>query len=324
MLPADTQPGAARIPPDLVRSILVAACGGDGEAPSFELVSHDHFSNDHADVKLVDGRRLVVKRGRHPWSAARLRTSRIVAGLLRDRVGIVAPRPLEIPPELDGVPLDAYWRIELPTLAEAWPRLGGGERRSAMRSLGRLVRRIHGVRFAGHGALTGGTPATLFRVLADELKGRLLPAVSDGWPAGVPLVERLVEDSPEVAGRAGAAGVLLHGDLHLGNVLCERAEDGARCVGLLDLECAHAGPAESDLARLAVMHTDLFGMELDGPWLEWVLEGYGRTADPVLFGFYSTYHLVELGFYSALVGHDWHADRVAAAAGGTAPPGGGG
>jgi aminoglycoside phosphotransferase (APT) family kinase protein len=141
-----------------------------------------------------------------------------------------------------------------------------------------------------------------------------MPAVQAVWPDGVPLVDVLLGTIPEVARRAPDDGVLLHGDLHIGNVLCERGAGTVRCVGLLDLECAQAGPRESDLARLAVLHTELFQMEIGGPWLDRVLEGYAHPVDPELIAYYSVYHLVQLGFHSAWVGHDAHAASVADAA----------
>jgi aminoglycoside phosphotransferase (APT) family kinase protein len=315
MQPDFIQPGGAHIPADLVAAILRSAMGPGAEPPSFTLVHHGQFSNDLAVATLADGRRMVVKRGRYAWSAERFETARR-AGELFAAAGATIPRPVDLPVELDRTAVDAYWRIELPTLAELWPELGHGERRAAMRSLGEVVRAAHATRFPGHGDLraVGEHPAPLSRVLAEDLGGRLMPAVRGGWPDGAPLVESLLGLIPEIARRADEAGVLLHGDLHMGNVLCERGAEGVRCVGLLDLECAHAGPRESDLARLSVMHTDLFGMPAHGPWLDWVREGYGEEVDPVVCGFYAAYHLVQLGSHSAWIGHGEHAASVAAAA----------
>ncbi len=315
MQPDFVQPDGSPIPADLVSATLRSAVGAEEEPPSFTLVNHGQFSNDLAVATLADGRRMIVKRGRYAWSAERFDTARRAAGLF-GALGITTPRSVDLPAELSRAAVDAYWRIELPTLAELWPELGPGERRGAMRSLGRLMRTAHTARLPGHGELRAmaGHPRLLSQVLAEDLGGRLMPAVQAGWPEGVPLVDGLLGTIPEVARRAGEAGVLLHGDLHMGNVLCERAGGAVTCTGLLDLECAHAGPRESDLARLAVMHTDLFGMPARGPWLEWVREGYEEAVDPVVYGFYAVYHLVQLGFHSAWLGHHEHAADVAAAA----------
>lgn len=310
MQPDLIQPDGSEIPAELVCSVLR---GTEGRTPSFALEHHGQFSNDLAVARLDDGRRLMVKRGRYDWSASRFRIARR-AGRLLGEAGVTAPHSLDLPSGLEAHALDAYWRIELPTLAEIWPGLGAAERRSAMRSLGELVRRAHSAPVRGHGCLLGGGRVSISQALACDLGGRLMPAVQTVWPEGVPLVDVLLGAIPEVACRAPEDGVLLHGDLHIGNVLCERAAGTVRCVGLLDLECAHAGPRESDLARLAVLHTDLFQMGIEGPWLDRVVEGYADPLDPELLAYYSVYHLVQLGFHSAWVGHDVHAAFVADAA----------
>lgn len=316
MQPTVVQPNASQIPEELAAELVRCALGPGAEPPAFTLSNHGVFSNDLAEARLRDGRRLMIKRGRTPWSGARFEASRTAARLLRRRADIVTPPSLPLPPGVGECPLDVYWRIELPTLAELWPRLRPDERAQAMRSLGRLIRRAHAVTAAGHGALLAATErrTPLSEVLAEEIGERLMPAVAEGWPEGVPLVEWLLGMVPEAARRARAGGVLVHGDLHAANVLCERANGSIRCVGLLDLECAHWGPRESDLARLSVIQTDLFQMPVEGPWMEWVLEGYGRAMDPVLFGFYAVYHLAHLGCHSAWIGHGEHAGEVAAAA----------
>lgn len=310
------QPNASGIPAALARAIVMSASGPREQEPSFTLTNFDQFSNDLAEVKLRDGRRMIIKRGRYPWCRARFRSARVAGELLQRRARVTAPRSLDLPRELDDAAVDAYWRIELPTLAELWPSLPKDARRGAMRTLGQLIRRVHTVRLQGHGGLDAAVQRTtgLAQHLAEDLGGRLVPSVSAGWEEGIPLTEFLLRWIPEVARRAEPAGVLLHGDLHLGNVLCERNGETVQCVGLLDLESAAAGPAESDLARLSVMHTTLFNMPLDGPWLQWVLDGYGAPVDPVLVGYFGVYHLVQLGNYSASIGHSWHAAQVAHAA----------
>jgi hypothetical protein len=258
----------------------------------------------------------MVKRGRHPAAQARFETARRVAALLREGTDVLTPDSLELPPDLDERPLDAYWRIDVPTLADLWPDLSPRQRPGALRDLGRLIGRVHRVRTAGHGDLTGAmeraTPTS--QVLAEELGGRLMPAVAAGWPEAVPLVEVLLEMIPDVARHTQAGAVLLHGDLHMRNVLCAREGEDVRCVGLLDLECAHAGPPESDLARLSVLQTDLFQMAVEGPWMDRVTEGYPDPVDPVLLRYFTVYHLLHLGCHSAWIGHDVHARHVAAAA----------
>lgn len=316
MQDAFIQPDASQIPAALVSAILDHTPGAGAVSLSPTLIHHYAFSNDLAEVRLDDGRRLIIKRGRYPWSPAGFRTARLAGKLLREKADILTPASLDLPPQLDARPLQAYWRIDRPTLAELWPHLQAAERREAMVSLGQLIRRVHDLGAAGHGDLIAalGCVQSLSQVLAEDLGGRLMPAVSTEWPEAASLVELLLQMIPQVVRRTATEGVMLHGDLHMANVLCERDGGMVRCVGLLDLECAHAGPPESDLARLAVIQTDLFQMPIEGPWLDWVIEGYAGPMNPLVFHFYAIYHLVGLGYHSASIGHDVHAEHVAAAA----------
>lgn len=317
-----SQPDAMPIPHSLVRALLPVA-GVPRE--KVRIRSLDAHSNDVAEVRVADGRVLMVKRGRYPWSAARLRASRAAAALLRD-ADVLVPQPLALPAEMGAQPVEAYWRIDRPTLLELWPDLSPARRRQAVRSLGRLLRRVHGVAVHRHGPLDADhAPASLAAHLEADLGLRLFPAVEGVWPAALPHLERLIGVANRVAERlAGAPAVLLHGDVHLGNVLCE--DDGAavRCVGLLDLEGAAGGPAESDLAIAQVHHGALFAAPLPAGWFRTLLGGYRREPDPFVLGFYRAVHLANMGFHSALVGHGEHAAGVAAALGkeveGLVPP----
>lgn len=315
MQPDFAQPDASPIPQHLVRTILTGLLDREDAVPTFTLSQHNEFSNDLAVATLADGRRLVVKRGRYPGSAKRFETAHRAAAFFA-KIGVAVPVPVTLPGAQDGFPLDAYWRIERPTLAESWPQLDAVRRRSAMRSLGELIRRSHRRRFRGHGEfrVAHGLAQPISQVLAEELGGWLMPAARTSWADGIPLVDFLLSNIPEVARRTDPRGVLLHGDLHMGNVLCEVNGKEVHCVGFLDLECAHAGPRESDIARLSIMHTDLFGMPAGGPWLVWALEGYAETLDAFVLEYYSIYHLVQLAFHSLSVGHDVHAEGVVAAA----------
>lgn len=308
-----SQPDAMPIPDSLVRALLpVAAPGVPRE--KVRIRSLDAHSNDVAEVRIADGRVLMVKRGRYPWSAARLRASRAAADLLRD-ADVRVPQPLAIPDGMDARPVEAYWRIEHPTLLELWPALSPARRRQSLRSLGRLLRRVHGVAVDRHGQLGAGLAhASLAAHLQADLGVRLFPAVAAVWPAAAPHLERLIGLTTGLAERlAGAPAVLLHGDVHLGNVLCDDSGGTVRCVGLLDLEGAAGGPAESDLAIGQVHHGPLFAAPLPAGWFRILLRGYRRKPDPFALGFYRAVHLANMGFHSALVGHGVHAAGVGAA-----------
>lgn len=311
---APPQPDAATIPDRLFRRLLPIAAPGvqPRQVQVRFLAAH---SNDVAEVRVPDGRVLMVKRGRYPWSAARMDASRSAAGMLAGS-GAVVPAPLPLPEGIDPRPVEAYWRIPHPTLLERWPGLSPAGRRRAIRSLGALLRRVHGVRAPRQGPLgaRGGAPGSPEAYLSADLGGRLLPAVEGEWPDAAPPLRELVEAVPRMAERLRQVPpVLLHGDVHLGNVLCRPSGDGVRCVGMLDLETAAGGPAESDLAMAQLQHGPLFTVPLQKGWFELLLRGYRRAPDPLRLRFYRAVHLANMGFYSAMIGHAEHAATVAAA-----------
>ena len=309
--------GSKLFPRDLLDPLLRALGSETAGAEPHAVVCRDEHSNDLAEVHFDDGRPLMVKRARHPWAAAQYQASRAAARLLRKRTGVVGPQHVDVPVDLDDRPVEAYWRIPLPTLRELWPRVPERARPAVLRSWGRLIRRVHGVKLVGHGPLPEAIreASSLAGFLEGDLEARLLPAVRATWPAGLSAVERLIEAIPEVAAHVGdLRGVLIHNDLHMANVLCRVEGQTVRCVGVLDLEAAFSGPVEADLARIRVLHGPLFGQPLPDPWFERVRDGYGDMLDPLVLTFFRAYHLVNIGFHAALVGYAAHAADVARAA----------
>jgi aminoglycoside phosphotransferase (APT) family kinase protein len=311
-----TQPNAVPLPPRLIDSLLRAVSGQVDRSSPPDVVFHPQHSNDVAEMRFSDGQTLMVKRGRFAWAEPRFRASRMAARLLQEAAGVVAPAPLDLAPDIDTQPLEVYWRVELPTLQELWPTRSFRERESLLRSWGELVARVHGVRLQGHGPLAdadGGISLETF--LGADLGYRLFPAMSAEWPDGIPVLEELRSLVPVVTARAeGKGSTLLHNDLHMGNVLCDSVGGRFRCVGLIDLETAFAGPPEADLAMIEVHHGPLFSQPLAGRWFERVMDGYGGVLDAATRGFYRAYHMLNMGFYSALIGHREHAATVCASA----------
>ena len=309
------QPHACR--PPAVDAVLAALSEELHDAVPHAVSRGPSHSNQLTEVCFQDGRRLIVKWGRYEWDAPRFHAARLAADLLRRRTGVIAPRQLEVEPGIAGPPVEAYWRIPLPTLHEMWPELPERARDRALRSWGEILRRVHKVRLAGHGPLPRAVrePSSIRAFLGAELEGRLPPAVAAWWPIGYELVTTLGALVPEISARVGERpGVLLHNDPHMANVLCERRGTGVRCVGVLDLEAAMAGPPEADLAHAQVLHGPLFGIALSGSWFDRVVEGYAAPVDPVTLAFFRAYHLINLGFHAAMVGFAEHAADVAAAA----------
>jgi aminoglycoside phosphotransferase (APT) family kinase protein len=318
MTATDSNSETRALSPALIASLVQSVVSGSRWSGESGVRYRDQHSNDVAEVAFDDGRTLMVKRGRYSWTAARFRGSRIAAELVNSHTRLVVPDPLPIPDALGDELLEAYWRVELPTLQEVWPALGGDRRTEVLRSWGELLRRLHQVELSGHGPIYDAHEGscTLSSFLRNDLGGRLLPAVRGCWAEGTEIVESLLAIAPAIAARIpNSQATLIHNDVHMGNVLC--GPDGGvavRCVGLIDLEAAHGGPPEADLAIMVVLHGAHFEQPLNGDWFAHVVEGYAREPDPEMMSFYRTYHLVNLGFYSALVGHAEHAAQVAGAA----------
>jgi aminoglycoside phosphotransferase (APT) family kinase protein len=307
------QPNASQMPSSLLEAVLQSISTEPG-APPADIIHRDQHSNDFAEMRFRNGRSLIVKRGRYEWAESRFQTSRIASGLIRERTEVAVPAPLPVPADLDEKPLEAYWRIDRPTLQEIWGSLTARQRRGALISWGKMISRLHEVRLEGFGPLSD--PATANRSLGgylrQELEDRLLPAVTGEWPAGLPALQRLVRLVDEIGGVAGDRSRLVHNDMHMGNVLCEHRDGEVRCVGMIDLETAVAAPPEADLAIMQIHHGALFDQPIEGEWFADVMQGYSGALNERSVAFFRAYHLINLGFYSALIGHDWHADQVAA------------
>lgn len=293
------------LPPRVVR--LCQAVSGAGPVAGRWDPAH---SNDLFELRTEDGRILMVKRARHTWAAPMFESSRLASAVLRDRAGVVAPEPLGGPGPEDDLPLQAYWRVQLPTLADLWPGLDENARHGGMRSLGALLRRVHELEMPGWGPIAD--PRQDFPgVLRDDLAGRLLPAVQGTDPVGAPGLRRLIEMIPPVAKRAERKSpTLVHNDLHMANVLCRVQGSEVHCVGLLDLDETACGPAEADLAGFEILHGPHFRQQLETRWLERFREGYGGSPDELVVTFYRATTLANQAFYSSLVGHREHAAEV--------------
>lgn len=295
---------------------LVASLQGwvESEADGAEVthVSFAQHSNDVAELRLDDGRRLMVKRGRFDWVAPRFENSRAASRLIRAEAGLAAPEPLDVPEEIDERPLEVYWRIELPTLSQAWPGLAPAARERALASCGEMLSRIHQVPLDRWGAIRGGhTDSTFLGYMGADLHDRLLPALWGEWSEAAAAVEELAGALPALASRLrDRTPVMVHGDVHMGNILYDPRLGSGECVGILDLESTAGGIAESDLAIAEVLHGPLFEQTLHEGWFQTVLESYGRPPDPFALAFFRTCHLANLGFFSVLVGDAEHASGV--------------
>lgn len=314
MLPCATPRPPVLPKDDALAAALAAVHARWPDARPLSVTRCDRHTNHRLEVRYHDGRTLVVKRGQAEWVRQRFAASHAACGLLRRRTGVVAPEPILIPGSERRPALEVYWKVELATLADAWPGLDTSARARALRDWGRLLRRVHRVRPRGHGTLPRAErdPGSLEQHLAADLGERLLPAVRHTWPESVDVLHALVDAVPALAARAEAP-VLLHGDPHHANVLCDAGGKKLRCVGVIDLEAAWSGPPEADVAVADLIHGPLFHPLPDG-WTAEFRRGYGEVLDGAAIAFYRAAHLANLGYHAALTGlHDHAADVLGAA-----------
>jgi len=273
------------------------------------------FCNDRLELRFDSGPALIVKRARFNWVADRMRASRRAAALLRRRTGVIAPAHLDIEHDGRGRAVEAYWRIPNPTLAEMWPEIPVNGRPQALRSWGELLRRVHKVKLNTPGILHEEHSASgLAEHLTTDLRNRLIPALRDVWPSAIPIAHGLLRQIDEIHDRCSARPtVLLHNDFHMGNVLCERRPRSIRCIGVIDLETAWAGPAESDVSLVRMLHGPLFGQELPSGWEPHFLRGYGAELDPVVLQFFHKRHMLNHGYFAATCGWSDHVRDIEAA-----------
>ena len=95
------------------------------------------------------------------------------------------------------------------------------------------------------------------------------------------------------------AAVLCHNDLHEGNVLIARHDDGWRVTGLIDVENAVAADPLLDLAK-----TDYYSIRGDLTKGDALLRGYGPLPDDAedRLALYRLYHALELWDWFASIG----------------------
>lgn len=281
-----------------------------------DIVHRPGPSNDVLEAR-IGGRRLMVKRGLNHWSsrqfhAAREATECIQADADRD---IVVPTYLDIPSEIEGWAVLAWWRVEISTLAEVWGALDAAQRSSALRSLGRLLGRLHDIpadRWGPLGAAADGPePDPHPGFVETDVGGRLRYAALGSWPEGVLLIDALLERLADLDGRLERP-CIVHNDPNSSNVFCVVERDSVSCPGLLDLEAASGGLSEADLSYLELVHSPLMAGGLGGDWMAHVLEGYPRSPDSDLMVFFRLYHILNIGIHAALCGDEEKADHLAA------------
>jgi aminoglycoside phosphotransferase (APT) family kinase protein len=198
-------------------------------------------------MRLTDSRRLVLKvaqesnesvdfeRTRAATARARAAGVPTPAVLAADNSGRAGRRYLLLE-HLDGVP----WR-------QVRPQLEPSQVAAAHEELARAVLTLQSISFGScgefdrQGQLVG-------RSLLDALRQRAELRVVD--PRARDSFHRLLDRAADLF-RGPESSTLCHDDLHHGNVLFRDRRGRWELAGLLDWDKAWAGPAESDLARMA-------------------------------------------------------------------------
>lgn len=208
-------------------------------------------------VELADGPVVLRLTGPGAGRGDDERTAAVVA--LARAAGVPAPAVLATAPAARP-----SWRVSVEELVEGVPwrqvleGLAPAETAPVHAELATALLALQSVRPTGFGELDRSGRATGAPLL-DALHGRVERRVPDG-PARATAHDLL--DREAVLFTGDRSPVLTHDDLHSANVLVRRTATGWRLAALLDWENAWAGPADADVARLALWD----GMTGPGFW----------------------------------------------------------
>src|SRR5579871_1001982 len=180
----------------------------------------------------------IVRINPHPGATRLQREARLLATLPPE---VRAPHALAAGPAPFGEWMVAY-RLPGVELARAWHALGRQERRRSIKELAHCLEALHSVTAPGAEAPGGDDdsphPLPLARLEEVLARARLVPGVDPG------VLDAAAEKLHAAADALDdEATTLVHGDLHLENVLT--ADGGV--TGVLDFEWCRPGPPDLDL-----------------------------------------------------------------------------
>ncbi|HZQ58655.1 MAG TPA: aminoglycoside phosphotransferase family protein [Acidimicrobiales bacterium] len=180
----------------------------------------------------------IVRINPHPGATRLQREARLLAALPPE---VRAPRPVAAGSAPFGEWMVAF-RLPGTELARAWHGLDRAERRRSTKELAHCMEALHSVTAPGAEAPGGDDdcphPLPLPRLEAALAKARDIPGVDPG------VIDAAAEKLHSAADALdGDSATLVHGDLHLENVLTS----GGGVSGVLDFEWCRPGPADLDL-----------------------------------------------------------------------------
>lgn len=289
--------------------------GGEKEIKITDTFSPKGFSNNIVRLTFDDGRKMIIKQSQYGWARPRFKSARNASRLIRRQSSVTAPKHLAVPEEVVDYPTIAYWYLPYPTLKKLWPELSVTQKQQASKSLGRLLSEIHQIKIPNYGLLNEkNSYQSASAFMYSDLHDRLKPSIAAYWPDVLPMVDRLIQIAQNLPDNEDNAA-LVHNDMHLGNIICKVQNDEIKCIGLLDMEEATGGIWESDLASAMTLHHPLFfSSKLKGNGFkdfgQCISEGYGKKPDQKLLRFFRIYHLINLGYFSAMNEEYQHAQHI--------------
>ena len=179
---------------------------------------------------------------------ARERASlRFAAGL---RLGVATPEVLH-EGELEGRPYLVLTRLAGTLMRDVWPEVGAEERIEIASQLGAAMRELHAHQPpAQEPALARDWAAFVARQAGESVARQRALGANPEWLASLPaFFESRLPLLPQEF-----APVLLHGDIHPGNLLLARDAAGRwRASGLFDFGDSFSGPAEYEFVAPGVL-----------------------------------------------------------------------
>lgn len=232
-----------------VRALVVEVIGCSDAVPRMEVL---HVRNDGAVLMVTTaaGVRLVVKvaAARTDYPVDFERTAALTA--LARSTGAPVPEILAA----DNSLFRGRWRylvaehIDGIRWRELRPRLSTAQVAAAHRALAETLQGVQSIRFSAFGELDRNGQLPVRQDVVAALHQRAELRVHD--PRARAAFHQLLDRDIALFSSQQAA-TLCHDDLHHDNVLFGMTSDGWRLVALLDWDKAWAGPAESDIARMA-------------------------------------------------------------------------
>lgn len=168
---------------------------------------------------------------------------------LARRAGLPVAEVVAVGGTIEGAPLQYVIQEHVDGIEwrKVRPRLSDAERADASAEIAQMLVTMQTIDLPGFGSLAEPAPQG-GPGLVDALHAQISLRVSDGRHRT--LARRVLQQHAELF-RTDPRPTLTHDDLHHANLLFRRAVDGWHLVAVLDWDKAWAGPAESDLARMA-------------------------------------------------------------------------